>query len=295
MKNIPEETKIFLASATEVVFAYFYTFTLANGDVKRYLSVPGSITANGFVFGNGGPVIKDGGTTVSRGITTGTLELTIGADNRSMIGTAQFVDFVKVNGLTGSMLRSQVGFQSDWPTMRSSGPVGGLITRFYGRYSKASEFGSVTGKITYSTPTELLDQNFPAWVFMSECNNQFGDSMCGVNPSNYAMSGAVNSSVVPGESYFGTNLVKEDDYFSLGRITFVTGANAGQSASVRKQAADGTISTVPALPNVPVVGDTFIITPGCPLTFLACGQKFNNSLRFAGFPNIPDPNTGLVS
>ena len=45
------------------------------------------------------------------------------------------------------------------------------------------------------------------------------------------------------------------------------------------------------LPNVPAVGDTFSVFPGCDKTKTTCAGKFSNIARFRGFPFVPVPET----
>ena len=92
-------------------------------------------------------------------------------------------------------------------------------------------------------------------------------------------------------------------YFQYGKLTWVTGNNAGYSCDIRDSM--GPISTGggPTPPYVlmleiaqnPIaVGDTFELTVGCPKIRSKC-QEFNNMDNFRGFPDMPTEERALAT
>lgn len=78
------------------------------------------------------------------------------------------------------------------------------------------------------------------------------------------------------------------DYFGAGQITFTSGSNAGLGAlEIKSYALDGTVELFEALPYPVVVGDSYIMKPGCRRRLEDCRDKWNNILNFGGFNNIP--------
>ena len=83
-------------------------------------------------------------------------------------------------------------------------------------------------------------------------------------------------------------------YYSGGTITFTSGKNNGVSRVIEayeNSGAGGIVVVHPLLPNKPVAGDTFNITPGCDRQMSTCNQKFNNLANFGGEPFVPIPET----
>ncbi len=85
-------------------------------------------------------------------------------------------------------------------------------------------------------------------------------------------------------------------FYSLGVITFTSGALNGLSAGVRGNTG-GTLTLNVPLPQAPGIGDTFSIVPGCKKQFQDCVQnQGSHSLaqhRFSGEPFIPKPESGI--
>lgn len=83
-------------------------------------------------------------------------------------------------------------------------------------------------------------------------------------------------------------------FFTLGVITFTSGANSGLSYSIQDYENPGTggvITLVRGTLATPAPGDTFTIVAGCEKSLTTCRQKFNNLINFAGMPFIPTPES----
>ncbi len=75
-------------------------------------------------------------------------------------------------------------------------------------------------------------------------------------------------------------------YFTFGKATFTTGANAGAVNEVLLH--DGqTIRLFVPMPRPIVVGDQIVLVAGCDKTPETCNAKFANILNFRGEPHIP--------
>jgi len=84
----------------------------------------------------------------------------------------------------------------------------------------------------------------------------------------------------------------QSGWFDMGTVTFMSGANAGVSRTV-KSYSPGTLSFSLPWPNVPAVGDTFTAYAGCDKQQSTCGSKFSNLVRFSAEPFIPAAETAF--
>lgn len=292
MKSAPTALADFLRDAAEFVRADLYSFTLTGGTVLRYASCGMPVSVGGETW-NVGPPIQDAGVQSSRSVTVSTVDITVLGDERFLVNGVQFLDFVENLGLDGATIRIDRAFAASWGAMASAGPVG-TYCRFSGRFSEAKELGATQVVITASSFLDCLSSTFPAEVYQSSCLNTFGDANCGVNVAALAASGTV-SAAPSTQTSFGTSLTAADGYFTLGALTFTSGANAGVSRSVQAYAnAGGAVTLTAPVPAAPAPGDAFTVTPGCLLSMAAC-QGWNNLARFRGQPFIPPPSTGLAT
>jgi uncharacterized phage protein (TIGR02218 family) len=79
-------------------------------------------------------------------------------------------------------------------------------------------------------------------------------------------------------------------WFTLGTLTWTSGANAVLRAEVAGHALDAgevTVSLLEAPVRSMAIGDTFIIRAGCDKRLETCRAKFSNTANFRGFPRIP--------
>ena len=81
-----------------------------------------------------------------------------------------------------------------------------------------------------------------------------------------------------------------DGWFTAGKLTFTSGANAGLAMEVKIHRAlgDGVHLTLwQTMARFIEVGDAFIVTAGCDKRFATCRDRFANTVNFRGFPQIP--------
>lgn len=124
-------------------------------------------------------------------------------------------------------------------------------------------------------------------IFQRGCDADLGDARCGVDLDHpdHKATGEVN--VVLGVRRFDTTGYSgHGGDFERGRLVWTSGANEGMAAEVRRQ--DGGVLELAEAPPMPVAaGDGFRVTAGCDKTFRTCRERFDNALRFRGFPQIP--------
>jgi len=116
------------------------------------------------------------------------------------------------------------------------------------------------------------------------CRVDLGSSECGValgpRTDTYAVTQVIAADTVRIVTARATG------YFTFGKATFTTGANAGAVNEVLLH--DGqTIRLFVPMPRPIVVGDQIVLVAGCDKTPETCNAKFANILNFRGEPHIP--------
>ena len=291
MKTASTALKDFLLTAPAWVRADLYTFTLAGGaGVLRYASTDTAVNANGLSFGLG-PLCQDGGVDSQRGVHVSTVDITLYADERHTVAGKPFLDFVEDYGLDGAAVKIERAFAANFADLAGKGPVGTYV-RFAGRVSEAQALGATQVVVHASSWLDLLSANLPADTYQTSCLNTLGDARCGVALAAYAVAGAVVGSAAT-YTAFASALPQAAGWFSLGKVAFTSGANAGATVTVKSFDGAGGFQLVAPLQSPPAAGDAFTAYPGCALSMADCSAKFANLARFRGQPFIPPPSTGL--
>lgn len=129
-------------------------------------------------------------------------------------------------------------------------------------------------------------------LYTAKCGADLGDARCKLDlwSSAWRGEGAVvapesaSAIVVSGLASFA------DGFFTAGRLTWITGANAGLAVEIKEHRVTESVVRLSLWQSVPepiASGDTFSITAGCDKTFATCRDRFANTVNFRGFPHIP--------
>jgi len=157
------------------------------------------------------------------------------------------------------------------------------------------------GKVAFQAEVRGMAQKLTATVgraYAYDCDADVGDSRCGINCNLPAYKGAGTiTSVLDARRFSASGLSAfADTWFTGGKLTWVTGANAGLSMEVKrysKGASAGVFALWQPMPQDVEAGDTFTVTVGCDKTFATCKAKFANAANFRGFPYIPGNDTSI--
>jgi uncharacterized phage protein (TIGR02218 family) len=128
--------------------------------------------------------------------------------------------------------------------------------------------------------------------YTATCAADLGDARCTVDLDNAAFKGsgtivaltAISSFTASGLGSFA------DGWFTAGKVTWTSGANAGLAMEVKRHRNDGTTVAIDlwqAMAEPLAAGDTFTVTAGCDKRFVTCRDRFANAINFRGFPHIP--------
>jgi len=113
-------------------------------------------------------------------------------------------------------------------------------------------------------------------------------SHCTVDLAALAVTAVPVTSVVSNQVFHASSLAQPDTYFSMGFLTWTTGANSGRSMDIQGSALSGgtIVMQLPMLNNISI-GDQFTIYPGCMKRFVEdCVVKFNNGINHGGVPKM---------
>ncbi|KQP34307.1 beta tubulin [Methylobacterium sp. Leaf102] len=129
-------------------------------------------------------------------------------------------------------------------------------------------------------------------IYQRSCDATFGDARCGIDATAATMRGVgVVTLTRTTRSFVASGLAGfRSGRFTAGRFVWTTGANVGTVVEVRTHLrANGgahlELWEPMAAPITP--GDAFDITAGCDKALDTCRDKFANTIRFRGFPDLP--------
>ena len=160
----------------------------------------------------------------------------------------------------------------------------GQIILGYGTVGE-QRIGRGTFQAEFRSLTQFLQQTVGE-VFTAPCRYGFGDARCGVALGPITVAGAFTN-VSSARVMTDSGRAEASDYFGGGLIRVTSGALAGFSVEVANFAT-GQFSLALPMPGYPAVGDTYEAIPGCRKRFEEdCISKWNNGVRFGGFPHVP--------
>jgi len=277
---------IALLAANQFRMADLYVITLHTGDVFYYTDYDVDLIYNNQLYlSNNIQFTRDTIRTIA-GIEVDTLSLEAFAEAaHTMLGTP-FLQVAQNGGLDAARLHlSRVFMPQNNPTDTSAG----TMILFSGRIN-VDEVDRGSARLSVVSDLELLNIQMPRNVYQAGCLHTLFDAGCGLNKASFAQPASVE---------FGSDLLTinttvtgVDDYYTLGTITFTSGANAGVTRTI-KSSQFGIIHLSLPLRAMPAVGDGFTLYRGCDKQQSTCTNKFNNLIRFRGFPYIPVPETAI--
>lgn len=128
-------------------------------------------------------------------------------------------------------------------------------------------------------------------TYTPTCSRTFGDTGCQIDLTSIDVTGSITS-VTSSLVFRDSARTEISDYFGLGTIQFLTGSNAGlKPLEIKSYALDGTITLFEPTYYTPVIGDTFILIPGCRKRIEDCRDKWNNVINGFFFNDMPSSST----
>lgn len=274
--------------------AELYAFVLASGTTLRFTNSQMPLTVGGNTYGTG-LIINRGTVTQKIGLEVQSLQLRVSpqmdAPTPVTVAGVPFLQAIRLGVFDGCRVLMSKIFLTSWD---DTSP--GAVSWAQGRSNDVLS-GRFESSFSINDDTEILNVSMPKNVIQAGCLHTLYDAGCGLSKATFQQSGTVSGT--PTALAFNTNLTRGDGYFTLGVITFTSGANNGQQYTVRSYLnASGVITLVRPTAALAVAGDTFTIVPGCPKTLTACGNTnvangpaFNNLGRNRSYPFVPTPET----
>jgi uncharacterized phage protein (TIGR02218 family) len=123
-------------------------------------------------------------------------------------------------------------------------------------------------------------------LFRATCGADLGDAACGVALADPAYTADGTVLATDGALSVAVEIPFAPGWCTGGRLTWLTGANAGLSLEVKAHRAGALdLWQRSAKPIAP--GDTFRVSAGCDKRHETCRGKFANGVNFRGFPHMP--------
>ena len=130
------------------------------------------------------------------------------------------------------------------------------------------------------------------------CDADLGDARCTLALAGLTASGAV-ALVTDARRFTATGLEGHaQDYFTGGKLSFTSGANAGFAMEVKRHGVSGggvSFELWQAMSEPVAPGDAFTVSAGCDKQFSTCKTKFSNIINFRGFPYMPGNDAVVAS
>jgi uncharacterized phage protein (TIGR02218 family) len=129
-------------------------------------------------------------------------------------------------------------------------------------------------------------------IYAATCDADLGDARCGFDLDDAAFRSEGTVIAVEGASLLRTAGLDAfaDEWFTRGKLSFSSGANAGLAVEVkehRAEAGEVRLALWQQMPQPILSGDSFVVTAGCDKRFETCRSKFDNAVNFRGFPHLP--------
>lgn len=274
----------------QVFRADLYTFTLKNGTVLRYTDADRDLVVSGNTF-LCGPNIQRSRTKQTVGTSVDNMQVTIFDDGRTVISGKPIIQQFRVGLFRGATLKVEKLFLLDW---NDTSP--GAVPWFEGTVSEPS-CDHISVNFQCKSMVAMLNTQMPEDIYQGTCNNQLFDAVCGASEAAFTFaSGTTATSVVDRKKFTLSGTSQANGYFALGKVKFLTGANAGQPARTIKSYIGGVIEVFQPFPFDIANGDQVSVTAGCDKVYDSangCGKFGRKTSGFNATPFIPVPETAV--
>ena len=129
-------------------------------------------------------------------------------------------------------------------------------------------------------------------AFGYSCDADLGDARCTIALDNAAFAGSGIVTTVGDNRRLTVSGLESfaDGWFTNGKLTFTSGANAGRAMEVKRHGVSSlgvSIELWQPMSEGIALSDAFAIAAGCDKQFATCKARFNNAANFRGFPYMP--------
>lgn len=290
MKTAGSSLVTYLTSGRRFARAELWTFTLATGQLARYTPLDRSVTVGGHTWAARGPVLERDRSRQVAGVSVDDFTVTVKPRQTDLLAGIPWVQAARRGLLRGGrVLIERMYFPVTAGTPAWSDTSLGKLYHMGGRIADTTGTGAEVRCVVRSD-LELLNVQIPRQVVQPSCVHTLFDEGCGLDRDAFDVAGAITSSSTA--SVINCSLSGSAEYFTRGRIEFLTGPNAGATRAVKRWSG-GQLTLALPLFAAPTVGDTFTAWPGCDKTPTTCQNRFANRVNFLGMPTVPRPEVAL--
>lgn len=159
-----------------------------------------------------------------------------------------------------------------------------IFSGMIGRIVLSDKKRATVEVISFTDPNVNVANN----QYSSSCRNDLGDKHCQFAiysfVTNFTVTGLIDTMAFTVNTMSG----QRDNFYTLGQIRWLTGANAGIVSDVAANvAALLSVGLYYPLPFPIAISDTGEMLAGCDKQLTTCFKKFNNVLNFRGEPFAP--------
>lgn len=274
---------IALLDADQFIMADLYTITTIQGIEYRYTNYDVHLTVQGKEFRADGPIISREGISLSLGIEVDNLSIKIETNESTKFGDVPVAQAFHNGVLDGARFKLERIFMDiNTPTDTSAG----TLVLFEGRIVEP-ELDRYEINASVVSEVDDLKLQMPRNLYTPGCLNTLFDGACGLSRDNYSVTTSVQAGSTTNRIL--CNLSQPQGWFTQGVVEFV---NTGIKRTVRLHESGALLLTLPLL-EVPSVGQTIKVYPGCDKRLDTCDNRFNNRSRFRGAPFVPVPETSV--
>ncbi|HSC17809.1 MAG TPA: DUF2163 domain-containing protein [Rhizomicrobium sp.] len=124
------------------------------------------------------------------------------------------------------------------------------------------------------------------------CDADLGDARCTIDLTGPLYRGVGTVATITDARRFTASGLDSfaDQWFSGGKLTWTSGANANRAMEVKRHGVVGSRVSIELWQQMSEsisIGDAFIVTAGCDKQFGTCKAKYDNAVNFRGFPYMP--------
>ncbi|EXV31091.1 DUF2163 domain-containing protein [Acinetobacter baumannii] len=274
---------IALLDADQFIMADLYTITTIQGIEYRYTNYDVHLTVQGKEFRADGPIISREGISLSLGIEVDNLSIKIETNESTKFGDVHVAQAFHNGVLDGARFKLERIFMDiNTPTDTSAG----TLVLFEGRIVEP-ELDRYEINASVVSEVDDLKLQMPRNLYTPGCLNTLFDGACGLSRDNFSVTTSVQAGSTTNRIL--CNLSQPQGWFTQGVVEFV---NTGIKRTVRLHESGALLLTLPLL-EVPSVGQTIKVYPGCDKRLDTCDNRFNNRSRFRGAPFVPVPETSV--
>ncbi|HEY1615127.1 MAG TPA: DUF2163 domain-containing protein [Rhizomicrobium sp.] len=285
MRQASAQLIAFLAARTPCHMGDLFTVQLLDGTAWRWTAYDRSLVVGGQTWlcaRDGAPLVSRNRFAVRNTVEVPELELRLAAQDALLSNLKRQIHNGLFDGARIELDRAFMPVPGDTSL--------GAVLLFNGRQSNAViDAEGVT--LTAKGDNVLMNQQAPRNLYQTTCLHTFCDAGCALSESAFALGGNAGAGSTAGNVTWGV-IPTNPALYTLGKLTMLDGAAAGQICTVRLATNTGLSLTYP-LYNAPSAGDAFTVVQGCDRNMTTCQNTYNNLQHFRGYPFVPQAEFGV--